>query len=413
MRAVVAMAVVLMPAVAGATPPLYLPYPCGSTYTVTQGHNTGSHYGKGAWAWDLGIPVGGEVASPADGTVRTVRMDSTSGGCSNAFANDANYVVVDFGDGTETLFLHLEAGSSSLQVGDAVKQGDVVGRVGLTGWVCGAHLHFQIQQTCASWWCQSLSSSFVDFGDPGLGATLSSNNCPVLVPCDDLEGETTIIDERSGCFARQTSYWWSDQVGYDEHHYFTYAIDAATSETVGTWRFSVKTAGVYRIEAHVPPNATTTSAHYFADPGSGRVALATVDQSQATGWVELGRLTFSAGDDRYVELGDATGESPDDDRRVAFDAIRLTPYQGSGAGGADAGGGLPAGGGGGEPAGPSGVGAGTTTRPAGGGGASAADDGAAAEGGCSLRGGSLDEDAPGWVGLGLLLGLAARRRRRG
>ena len=30
--------------------------------------------------------------------------------------------------------------------------------------------------------------------DPGYGATLSSNNCPVLSACDDLDGDTTIIE---------------------------------------------------------------------------------------------------------------------------------------------------------------------------------------------------------------------------
>ena len=44
------------------------------------------------------------------------------------------------------------------------------------------------------WWCQSIAASFVDFGDPGYGATLSSNNCPVLSACDDLDGDTTIIE---------------------------------------------------------------------------------------------------------------------------------------------------------------------------------------------------------------------------
>jgi hypothetical protein len=331
---------------AWATPPLYTPFPCGSTYTVTQGHNTGSHTAQGAWAWDIGIGVGGEVAAPADGVIRMIRMDSTTGGCSNAYANDANYVVVDFGDGTEALFLHLQANSTSLQVGQAVKQGDVVGKVGLTGWVCGAHLHFQIQNTCASWWCQSIPATFVDFGDPGYGATMMSNNCPPLDPCDALAGGQTIVDERTTCFEQQTSYWWSVYEGYDDHHYFTYAIDAAESDTVGTWWLEVEVAGRYAVEAHVPPGATSTGARYFADPGSGRTELAVIDQSSLTGWVALGELDFALGSDRYVELGDATGESSELSRMVAFDALRFT-YLPEGEGG-----GLPAGGG--EPA--SGVG---------------------------------------------------------
>lgn len=118
---------------ARAEPPLYAPWPCGTSYTISQGHNTGSHVDEGAWAWDIGIPVGGEVSAPADGVVRRVEMSSTTGGCSSSYANDANYVVLDFGDGTEALFLHLQANSSPFSEGDFVSQGDVVGRVGLTG----------------------------------------------------------------------------------------------------------------------------------------------------------------------------------------------------------------------------------------------------------------------------------------
>ncbi|MDP7110816.1 MAG: M23 family metallopeptidase [Myxococcota bacterium] len=94
--------------------------------------------------------VGEEVWASAPGVVDRIRMDSTSGGCDAAYANDANYVVVDHGDGSAALYLHLDTNSSSLQQGDPVCAGDVVGRVGLTGWVCGAHLHFQIQDVCNS-----------------------------------------------------------------------------------------------------------------------------------------------------------------------------------------------------------------------------------------------------------------------
>jgi murein DD-endopeptidase MepM/ murein hydrolase activator NlpD len=408
---------------AWATPALYTPYPCDDTYSVTQGHNTGSHTGMGAWAWDIGIPVGGEVAAPADGVVRLVRMDSTTGGCSSTYANDANYVVLDFGDGTEALFLHLDSGSSSLEVGDFVKQGEVVGAVGLTGWVCGAHLHFQIQQTCASWWCQSVSSSFVGFGDPGLGVSMPSNNCPPLEPCAPLDGGVTIVDEEEACFSKLTSYWWSEPEGYDGHHYFTYGIVGPESETVGTYSVDVTVGGTYLVEAHVPQGASTTAARYLVDPGSGQAELALVDQSTQKGWVALGEVVFAEGAGRTVVLGDATGESPDLDRRVAFDALRFTfvPDEPLGGGGGAGGGGAGQGGGGASQGGASG-GAGEGAGQAGGaglvssqgGGSSAAPAGAT---GCSCRLGD-DERGPSGRGLGALLvtlaalALGRRERRR-
>ena len=146
------------------------PFPCGTSYTVTQGHNTGSHTSNGSWAWDFGLPVGAMVTAAAPGTVIRARGDSTRGGCDSAYANDANYVVVDHGDGTAALYLHLQ--NVAVSVGQQVTTGQELGRVGLTGWVCGAHLHFQVQSVCNSWWCPSQPSTFAGYGDPGLGARL-------------------------------------------------------------------------------------------------------------------------------------------------------------------------------------------------------------------------------------------------
>ena len=163
---------------ASATPSLYPPWPCGVSNQVTVGHNQSVHTGTDAWAWDFGLDVGDVVVAPADGKIRMVKDDSSSGGCSSAYANSANYVIVAFGDGTEALIMHLMKGSVPVHVGDKVKRGDPVGKIGLTGWVCGDHLHFQIQKTCGSWWCQSIPASFQGIGNPGDGAWVKSNNCP-------------------------------------------------------------------------------------------------------------------------------------------------------------------------------------------------------------------------------------------
>lgn len=404
----VAFVLAAFPVVAHATPPLYTPWPCDVAYSITQGHNTGSHTDNGAWAWDIGIPQGADVSAPADGVVRLVKMDSTVGGCSSAYANDANYVIVDFQDGTEALFLHLEAGSSPFVAGDAVSQGDVVGRVGLTGWVCGAHLHFQIQQTCASWWCPSIPSSFVDFGDPAEGASLVGNNCPMLEPCAAVAaGGETIIDEQTSCFERETSYWWNVSEGYDGHHYYTKATDAAAPETIGRWRFDVSVAGPYRLDVFVPDTeADSVSATYGVDGGAGVVALGPIDQSGQKGWIALGEVELAEGVGRYVELGDNTGEPVALERRLAYDAVRLTwagEATGAGGGGGDGPGATATVG-----SGPGATGAGGADVGAGGGADDASEDGAS---GCACRAG---EGAPRESGFLALVGLlvAALRRRR-
>ncbi len=386
-----------------ATPPLATPWPCDVSYSVTQGHNTGSHVDEGAFAWDIGIPEGADVAAPADGVVRLVRMDSTEGGCSSAYGNSANYVVVDFMDGTEALMLHLMPNSSTLSVGDVVSQGDIVGKVGLTGWVCGAHLHFQIQNTCASWWCQSIPSSFVDYGDPAPGTQLVSNNCEPALPCPVVGEGTTTIDELSSCFVRETSYWWNVDEGDAGHHYYTFGTDAAADETIGRYRFDVAVDGLYRIEVFIPSTeADSENAAYKWSDGGELFDLAVVNQATEKGWVPLSEVALTAGPAREVYLGDKTGEAHDLMRHLAFDAIRLTKIDPSGGGGGSAGGA----GAGGESADAGGG------QPIGGSGGAAADaDDATSDEGCSCSTAS-DGRALGWPALSALLLLAARTARR-
>lgn len=162
-----------------------MPWSCDHSFRVSQAHDTGSHKGKGTWAWDFNISEGTVVTAPADGVIRMVRDDSDSYGCGPEHAWDANYVIVDFENGTEALFLHMKADSARVSVGQAVHKGDPLAEVGNSGWVCGTHLHFQIQETCDSWWCQSIPADFNNVGDPEKGTTLASNNCPTSDPATE------------------------------------------------------------------------------------------------------------------------------------------------------------------------------------------------------------------------------------
>ncbi len=167
-----------LPASALAAQPLHLPWACGERYVISQGHQRGSHKGFGEWAWDADMPVGAVVTSPAAGVIRAARDDSREGGCSPAFAHDGNYAIVAFADGTEALLLHLAPGSLMVKPGQRVRAGDPIGKIGMTGWTCGAHLHFQLQETCGSWWCQSIPGTIIGVGDPTPGAALISESCP-------------------------------------------------------------------------------------------------------------------------------------------------------------------------------------------------------------------------------------------
>jgi hypothetical protein len=71
-----------------------------------------------------------------------------------------NGVVIDHGGGWETQYCHLARGSLTVKVGDPVKAGQPIGRVGLSGDTEFAHLHLQV----------SRKGAIVDPFSPGGGA---------------------------------------------------------------------------------------------------------------------------------------------------------------------------------------------------------------------------------------------------
>lgn len=55
-----------------------------------------------------------------------------------------NYVTIDHGNGYYSRYQHMAKNSITVNVGDTVEQGQVIGKIGKSGSCTGAHLHFQI-----------------------------------------------------------------------------------------------------------------------------------------------------------------------------------------------------------------------------------------------------------------------------
>jgi murein DD-endopeptidase MepM/ murein hydrolase activator NlpD len=123
-----------------------LPWTPNVSFRVSRAHgDTGGHTGDSYWAWDFAMAVGTPVLAAHDGVVRKSRHVGHSGCCDPSCGDDANYVVLDRGDGRESLYLHLS--DSMVSVGQHVTRGEVIAKSGESGYACGAHLHFQMQKS--------------------------------------------------------------------------------------------------------------------------------------------------------------------------------------------------------------------------------------------------------------------------
>jgi hypothetical protein len=81
---------------------------------------------------DFGVPIGTPVQAADGGTVAYAGWLSGYG----------NTMIVDHGNGTMTLYAHLD--SMDVKAGTAVSQGQAIARSGDTGVGTGAHLHFEV-----------------------------------------------------------------------------------------------------------------------------------------------------------------------------------------------------------------------------------------------------------------------------
>ncbi|HYN46345.1 MAG TPA: M23 family metallopeptidase [Allosphingosinicella sp.] len=83
---------------------------------------------------DIAARAGAVVTAPADGVVALAPPPR--------FSLEGNLVILDHGMGLSSAFLHLS--SASVRVGDRVRQGQEIGRVGATGRATGPHLHWSL-----------------------------------------------------------------------------------------------------------------------------------------------------------------------------------------------------------------------------------------------------------------------------
>ena len=116
-------------------------WPVGAATTISSGFGYRSCAGCSSFhtGVDFTPGEGTPIEAVADGVVVDSTVADGSWGVHLSIQHDIDGVVFI------TSYAHMQTGSMSLQIGDTVSRGDVIGRVGSTGQSNGAHLHFTVQ----------------------------------------------------------------------------------------------------------------------------------------------------------------------------------------------------------------------------------------------------------------------------
>jgi murein DD-endopeptidase MepM/ murein hydrolase activator NlpD len=103
-----------------------------------------AHVGRLRNAIDFIVAENTPVLAAADGVVTFVKDDSNIGGPSIEYWHNSNFIVIQHPNDEYSRYDHLAHGSAAVRIGQHVKRGQVIARVGMTGFTYLPHLHFQV-----------------------------------------------------------------------------------------------------------------------------------------------------------------------------------------------------------------------------------------------------------------------------
>jgi murein DD-endopeptidase MepM/ murein hydrolase activator NlpD len=103
-----------------------------------------AHQGKPRNAIDFIVDEETPVLAAADGIVTFVKDSSNIGGPNPIYWDHTNFIVIMHSNGEYSRYDHLSYKSSKVKVGQYVRAGKEIDRVGMTGYTYLPHLHFQV-----------------------------------------------------------------------------------------------------------------------------------------------------------------------------------------------------------------------------------------------------------------------------
>ena len=130
-----------------------LPFENKKKHLLVQGYfGVWSH--KERAALDFKMKRGTPILAARDGVVIRVKEDGSRGGWGKKFRSQGNNIVIQHTDNSRSGYWHLKKDGAVVNVGDTVKQGQVIGFSGKTGYAAIPHLHFIVWKNTRGNWQQ-------------------------------------------------------------------------------------------------------------------------------------------------------------------------------------------------------------------------------------------------------------------
>lgn len=124
----------------------HLPYEENRAHLLVQGYFS-RYTHKHRAALDFKMKKGTKICAVREGVVIRIKADGKRGGGNSKYRADGNYIVIQHADSSRSGYWHLRHEGLFVKIGDTVKQGQVIGLSGKTGYSYFPHLHFIVWKT--------------------------------------------------------------------------------------------------------------------------------------------------------------------------------------------------------------------------------------------------------------------------
>jgi hypothetical protein len=154
---------------------------------------------------------------------------------------------------------------------------------------------------------------------------------PVFASCGTIGRAGGVVENDDSCarFFGSSQYWRSaDGEGHSGALLWTNSLASAQPANWARWNLDFLEAGHYRAEIYLTPGYAEAERVRYEIVHQGAADVVFVDQraAEVEGWYPLGEFEFAEGGGQHISLFDNVAEPDQEGQRIAFDALRLIPY---------------------------------------------------------------------------------------